>query len=59
MLSEFSVTVQQLVTLPYNLLLQPSARKALNIDLNDQIIIIDEAHSVYSVLHRDLANICD
>lgn len=35
----------QLVTLPYNLLLQKSAREALGIDLTNQIVIIDEAHS--------------
>lgn len=35
----------QLVTLPYNLLLQKSAREALGIDLSNQIVIIDEAHS--------------
>lgn len=35
----------KLVTLPYNLLLQRTAREALGIDLTDQIIIIDEAHS--------------
>lgn len=35
----------QLVTLPYNLLLQRSAREALGIDLKDQIVIVDEGHS--------------
>lgn len=35
----------QLVTLPYNLLLQKNAREALGIDLTDQIVVIDEAHS--------------
>ena len=35
----------QLVTLPYNLLLQKNAREALEIDLRDQIVVIDEAHS--------------
>ena len=35
----------QLVTLPYNLLLQKTAREALGIDLLNQIVIIDEAHS--------------
>lgn len=38
----------QLVLLPYNLLLQKSAREALGIDLKDQVVIIDEAHSGYS-----------
>ncbi|KAG6903272.1 hypothetical protein C0995_000167 [Termitomyces sp. Mi166 len=39
----------QLVTLPYNLLLQRTAREALGIDLTDQIVIIDEAHSNWSL----------
>ncbi len=38
-------TSLKLVTLPYNLLLQKSAREALGIKLKDQIVIIDEAHS--------------
>lgn len=37
--------VSQLVTLPYNLLLQKTAREALGIDLSNQIVVIDEAHS--------------
>jgi len=41
-------TPLKLVTLPYNLLLQKSAREALGIKLKDQIVIIDEAHSTYS-----------
>jgi chromosome transmission fidelity protein 1 len=31
--------------LPYNLLLQKNARDALGIDVKDQVIVIDEAHS--------------
>jgi chromosome transmission fidelity protein 1 len=38
----------QLVTLPYNLLLQKNAREALDIDLTNQIVVIDEAHSTFS-----------
>jgi hypothetical protein len=37
----------QLVTLPYNLLLQKSAREALGFDLKDQVVVIDEAHSKF------------
>jgi len=35
----------QLVALPYNLLLQKTAREALGIDLTNQVVVIDEAHS--------------
>jgi chromosome transmission fidelity protein 1 len=35
----------QLVTLPYNLLLSKAARDSLGIDLTNQVVIIDEAHS--------------
>jgi chromosome transmission fidelity protein 1 len=38
--------ILQLVLLPYNLLLHQSAREALGIDLTDQIVVIDEAHSM-------------
>ena len=33
----------QIVTLPYNLLLQKSAREATGIDLKGHVVIIDEA----------------
>lgn len=35
----------ELVTLPYNLLLQKTARESLGLNIKDQIIVIDEAHS--------------
>ena len=35
----------KLVTLPYTILLSRRARETLNIDLRNQIVIIDEAHS--------------
>ena len=38
-------SVLQLVTLPYNLLLHREAREALGIDLTNQVVVIDEAHS--------------
>ena len=39
--------VLQVVTLPYNLLLHHDAREALGIDLMNQVVVIDEAHSEY------------
>ena len=39
--------VLQVVTLPYNLLLHRDAREALGIDLINQVVVIDEAHSEY------------
>lgn len=37
---------KQLVTLPYNLLMQKTAREALGISLQDHAVVIDEAHNV-------------
>lgn len=44
-----SLAVPQLVTLPYNLLLMKRSREALEIDLADQVVIIDEAHSTFTI----------
>lgn len=38
--------------LPYNLLLHKSARESLGIDLTNQIVIVDEAHSMLSLRCR-------
>lgn len=40
----------QLVTLPYNLLLHPSARASLNVSLKDSIVIVDEAHNLIDTI---------
>ncbi|CAE6433929.1 unnamed protein product [Rhizoctonia solani] len=40
----------ELVTLPYNLLLQKRAREALGIDLSDQVVIVDEAHNLIDTI---------
>ncbi|TFK20003.1 DNA repair helicase [Coprinopsis marcescibilis] len=48
--SRKAISQAELVTLPYNLLLQKSAREALGIDLKDQIVIIDEAHNLIPTL---------
>jgi len=36
----------KVVVLPYNLLLQKQSREALGVDITDQVVIIDEAHSL-------------
>ncbi|CAK5284346.1 unnamed protein product [Mycena citricolor] len=48
--SRQAIPQAELVTLPYNLLLQKSAREALGIDLSGQIVIIDEAHNLIPTL---------
>ncbi|KAL4080644.1 DNA repair helicase [Scleroderma citrinum] len=48
--SRKAIPQAELVTLPYNLLLQKSAREALGIDLTNQIVIIDEAHNLIPTL---------
>lgn len=40
----------EVIALPYQLLVQSSARKALNLDLTDAIIVIDEAHNLIDVV---------
>ncbi|TFK70379.1 DNA repair helicase [Pluteus cervinus] len=45
-----AIPQSELVTLPYNLLLQKSAREALGIDLTNQIVIVDEAHNLISTI---------
>ncbi|KAF9733354.1 hypothetical protein PMIN06_005979 [Paraphaeosphaeria minitans] len=40
----------EIVTLPYPLLLQKSAREALDLSLNDHIVIIDEAHNLMDAI---------
>jgi chromosome transmission fidelity protein 1 len=48
--SRLAVKPSEIVTLPYQLLLQKSAREALNISLKDHIIIIDEAHNLMDAI---------
>src|ERR1700760_4408762 len=38
--------ISQIITLPYPLILQKSARDALGISLKDHVVIIDEAHNL-------------
>lgn len=48
--SRRAIPQAELITLPYNLLLQKTAREALGIDLTNQVIIIDEAHNLIPTL---------
>jgi chromosome transmission fidelity protein 1 len=45
-----SLIFRQIVTLPYPLLLQKSAREALELSLKGHIIIIDEAHNLMDAI---------
>ncbi|KAL2425320.1 ATP-dependent DNA helicase chl1 [Exophiala dermatitidis] len=44
--SRSAITSAEVLTLPYPLLLQKSAREALGISVKDDVIIIDEAHNL-------------
>ncbi|KAH7918788.1 DNA repair helicase [Leucogyrophana mollusca] len=55
--SRKAIPQAELVTLPYNLLLQKTAREALGIDLTGQIVIIDEAHNLIPTL-LSLSSVC-
>jgi chromosome transmission fidelity protein 1 len=39
-----------LIVLPYNLILQKSARESLGIDLKNKVVIFDEAHNLIDVI---------
>ncbi|KAI9722840.1 MAG: ATP-dependent DNA helicase chl1 [Chrysothrix sp. TS-e1954] len=48
--SRAAIKPSELVTLPYPLLLQKSAREALNLSLKDHVVIIDEAHNLVDAI---------
>ncbi|KAI9735876.1 MAG: ATP-dependent DNA helicase chl1 [Cirrosporium novae-zelandiae] len=48
--SREAIRPAEIVTLPYPLLLQKSAREALNLSLKDHVIIIDEAHNLMDTI---------
>lgn len=48
--SRTAISPAEIVTLPYPLLLQKSAREALGISLKDHVVIIDEAHNLISAI---------
>lgn len=39
-----------LVTLPYNLLLQKDARESLGVDMQDAVVLVDEAHNLIDTI---------
>lgn len=48
--SRKTASMAEIVTMPYQLLLQRSSRKALGVDLKDAIIVIDEAHNILDTI---------
>ncbi|KAH7103380.1 DNA repair helicase [Auriculariales sp. MPI-PUGE-AT-0066] len=48
--SRRAIPAAQIVSLPYNLLLQKSAREATGIDVKGHVVIIDEAHNLIDTL---------
>ncbi|EMR08384.1 hypothetical protein PNEG_03224 [Pneumocystis murina B123] len=48
--SRTALKLAEIITLPYPLLLQASARETLNISLKDHIVIIDEAHNLIDAI---------
>ncbi|POS82814.1 hypothetical protein EPUL_004116, partial [Erysiphe pulchra] len=48
--SRFAIKPAEIVTLPYPLLLQKSAREALGISLKGHVVIIDEAHNLMDAI---------
>lgn len=48
--SRRAVQHSEVVTLPYQLLIQKSARKALGIDLKGAVVIVDEAHNIMDTI---------
>lgn len=49
-MSDNSPTILQLVTLPYNLLLNQHARSSLNAEVAGSVVIIDEAHNLIDTI---------
>ncbi|KAL8679604.1 MAG: hypothetical protein Q9186_004117 [Xanthomendoza sp. 1 TL-2023] len=48
--SRASIKPTEIVTLPYQLLLQKSAREALGISLKSHVVVIDEAHNLMDAI---------
>ncbi|OAL38669.1 hypothetical protein AYO20_01875 [Fonsecaea nubica] len=48
--SRAAITMSEVLTLPYPLLLQRSAREALGVSVKDNVVIIDEAHNLMDAI---------
>ncbi|OQV04418.1 hypothetical protein CLAIMM_09306 isoform 1 [Cladophialophora immunda] len=48
--SRAAISMSEVLTLPYPLLLQKSAREALGVSVKDNIVIIDEAHNLMDAI---------
>ncbi|KAL4959964.1 DNA helicase [Aspergillus stella-maris] len=44
------INYSEIITLPYPLLLQRSAREALNLSIKDHVVVIDEAHNLMDAI---------
>ena len=53
--SRSAIPSTEVLTLPYPLLLQRSAREALGVEVKDSVIIIDEAHNLVSAIADTLS----
>ncbi|KAG1703083.1 hypothetical protein DVH05_007994 [Phytophthora capsici] len=47
-----SIPLAQIVTVPYSMLLSKSTRETLGIDLEDSIVIFDEAHNIIDAINN-------
>jgi len=53
--SRAAISATEVLTLPYPLLLQKSARQALGVDVKDNVVIIDEAHNLTAAIADTLS----
>ena len=53
--SRSAISTSEVLTLPYPLLLQKSAREALGVSVKDNVVIIDEAHNLMDAIADTLS----
>lgn len=53
--SRSAIPVAEVLTLPYPLLLQKTAREALGVKIRDNVVIVDEAHNLTSAIADTLS----